>query len=55
MKRKELTMDIKAKIEEIVKKIKDDPGFMKTFQDNPEKPLSPQQGSTSRTACWIRW
>ncbi|MBQ6442213.1 MAG: hypothetical protein IJJ13_06445 [Lachnospiraceae bacterium] len=37
-------MDIKAKIEEIVKKIKDDPGFMKTFQDNPEKAIESAAG-----------
>lgn len=37
-------MDIKAKIEEVVKKIKDDPNFMKSFQENPEKALESASG-----------
>ena len=37
-------MDIKAKIEEIVKKIKDDPNFMKSFQENPEKAIESASG-----------
>ena len=32
-------MDIKAKIEEITNKIKNDPEFMKSFQKDPEKAL----------------
>jgi len=30
-------MDIKASIESIVNKVKNDPAFMKEFQSNPEK------------------
>ena len=30
-------MDIKASIENIVNKVKNDPAFMKEFQSNPEK------------------
>ena len=37
-------MDIKAKIEEVVKKIKNDPNFMKSFQENPEKALESAAG-----------
>ena len=37
-------MDIKAKIEEVVKKIKDDPNFMKSFQANPEKAIESAAG-----------
>lgn len=32
-------MDVKAKIEEIVKKIKADPGLAKNFQSDPEKTI----------------
>ena len=37
-------MDIKAKIEEVVKKIKDDPNFMKSFQEDPEKAIEKASG-----------
>ena len=30
-------MDVKAKVEEIVKKIQADPGLLKEFQENPVK------------------
>ena len=36
---KEVKMDVKEKIEEIVKKIKGDPGLTKDFQSNPEKTI----------------
>ena len=32
-------MDVKAKVEEIVGKIKGDPGLAKNFQSNPEKTI----------------
>jgi hypothetical protein len=37
-------MDIKAKIDEIVSKIKNDPNFLKSFQENPEKALESTAG-----------
>ncbi len=37
-------MDIKAKIDEIVSKIKNDPNFLKSFQENPEKALESAAG-----------
>lgn len=37
-------MDIKAKIDDLVKKIKDDPNFMKSFQENPEKAIESAAG-----------
>lgn len=37
-------MDIKAKIDDVVKKIKNDPNFMKSFQENPEKAIESAVG-----------
>ncbi len=37
-------MDIKAKIDDLVKKIKNDPNFMKSFQENPEKAIESATG-----------
>lgn len=37
-------MDIKAKIDDLVKKIKNDPDFMKSFQENPEKAIESASG-----------
>ncbi|MBQ7506609.1 MAG: hypothetical protein IJT05_04705 [Lachnospiraceae bacterium] len=37
-------MDIKAKIEEVLGKIKSDPNFKKSFEENPEKALESAAG-----------